>query len=220
MYKPILRERWFNAEQHYSDVDWTCFTAVVDAFSLRLRRWYVDPAEALVTHGHFGFPVVALSSILIDTLSQYESGKQFSSRKIFIDFVERRMPAFAGKLPNPIRALVPTRKGPKEARLKTVPQVLYAGFRCGVVHEAHIPLYGAIHGENQPFEIHAKGFAEYANGTPCPTVVINPKLLLDATTAAYRGYVAELRNDTAKDESLRKQFAKKIQLSFGLAITP
>lgn len=218
MYRPIQEARWFNASERYSEVDWGNFSRVVDSFSRRLEQWYIEPTSVLLhASGHFGFPVVALTSVLVDTLSQYEMGVPASHRQAFMDFISSRMPRFTGALPHPIRTREPNGKS---QTLENIEEVLYFGFRCGVIHEAHIPLYGAIHGNADPVEIHEHGLAEYTNGDPCPTVVVNPELYFEGAKDAYAAYLADLRCEAPKNGELRTRFARKVESSFGVTIAP
>lgn len=217
MYRPIREARWFNACERYSEVDWADFSRVVDSFGRRLELWYIEPTSVVLdASGHYSFPVVALTSVLIDTLSQYVSGAKESSRQYFMNFISNRMPNFTGQLPNPIR----TRYKGNDRMLKTIEEVLYFGFRCGVVHEAHIPLYGAIHGSDHPVEVHQHGFAEYENGAPCPTVVVNPRLYFEEARTACAAYLTELRCEAPKNDELRRCFAQKLVWSFGITVAP
>ena len=59
-------------------------------------------------------------------------GAAESRGSMSVDVVERMLPGFAPNLPAPIRR--PTRPD-----LVTGTDLLYSGFRSGIVHEAHIP---------------------------------------------------------------------------------
>ena len=140
-YTPIPAGRIFSPGVLYSDINWTSLREVVTAFGTRIREWYMQPARALeVASGNYAFAVMALNCLLIDTLSQFFSGEPQSKRSVFLSFVGPKLPAFSQRLSTPIER--PTGSNP--AALEDVAQVLYFGFRCGILHEAHVPLYGAI----------------------------------------------------------------------------
>src|SRR5262245_42692335 len=70
---------------HVSEVDWSKRESVIDAFATRIEDWYLQPCRAMhASSGHYAFPAMAINSLLIDTLSQFEAGQETSSRRTFI----------------------------------------------------------------------------------------------------------------------------------------
>ena len=107
MFYTVTRDsRLFKPGTLYDRIDWTNLDAIADAFADRVSEWYVRPAEALkAVSGHFAFGAMALNCVLIDTLSQYYSGSDFSTGDHFKNFVRVSFPDFTVKLPNPDHSL-------------------------------------------------------------------------------------------------------------------
>lgn len=176
-YKPVLNNRWFKPEVRYADIDWTDFSAIVAEWEGRIREWYLQPARALQgASGHFAFPVMALACMLVDTLSQFYTGAQRSHRTIFLDFVQQRLP----RLDNPVSPPIQRPPGLQPPQITNTAEALYYGFRCGILHEAHVTPYGAILGLNQIVQVEPAGFTTYADGTDCPTIIFDPHRTIDA----------------------------------------
>lgn len=227
-YNPVKENRWFRAEKKYSDIKWDDFKQVVAEFTGRIEDWYIKPAETLQkTSGHYSFAIMALNCLLIDALSQYYYGAQQSpteaangcnkpcesSRSKFMDFVKERIPQLAG-------TFGPAIKTPK-GELTELEDVLYSGFRCGILHEAHVPLFGGIVGQDSAAKFHPSGFTTYADpavGTDCLSVTIDPGHMLALIRSAFTDLVSDLLNPDAAFNDRRLRFKEKFESSFGIPI--
>jgi hypothetical protein len=212
-YQPVRDQRYFTSEELYSQIDWTDFRKVVDAFRRRLEGWYVTPAQIIRDHSwHYSFALMALDCLLIDALSQYYYGVTTSSRTTFKDFVKESLPALAS-LPAPIKC-------PGAADLKTYADVLYAGFRCGILHEAHVPLYGGMSPlAARLYAFEPTGYTKYHDGTDCPTVQVDPVVLFDELKKVFAVYLSDLVNPDARHDDRRAKFKAKFSSSFGIDVT-
>ena len=215
-YQPVQDQRLFKPGVLYSQIDWTSFQTIVSEFDSRIREWYLNPAKTLqCISGHYAFPVMALACLLTDTLSQFHSGETQSRGDTFKNFVRQQFPEFAQLLPTPIN-----RPGnPNPPTFTDFADVLYHGFRCGILHEAHITPYGVLSGQNTILSCVPAGLTRYQSGADCPTVVIYPKLFLDALEAFLATYVSQLLNTDAAFVGLRTNFKTKFTASFGIDIT-
>jgi len=215
-YEPVLTARWFKPGIRYSDINWNSFPTIVSEFDGRIREWYLNPGKTLnCISGHYAFPVMALACMLTDTLSQFYTGLPKSTRGTFIDFVRQQFPEFAQPLPTAINRP----PGSNPATITDYAQALYFGFRCGILHEAHVTPYGAITGQDTMLDFHAAGATRYQGGADCPTITIDPKRFLDALEAFLVTYISQLLNPDAAHEPLRTAFKTKFRLSFGIDIT-
>lgn len=216
-YVPVQTERHFDRETFYDKIDWKDLKDILKHFELRLRDWYIEPAETLrKTTGHYAFSIMAINCLLIDTLSQFETGAPKSSGKRFIDFSKKHLSGFGGTGHTSIRA---TDRNGNPTTLMDFSEILYVGFRCGILHQAHIPLYGAVDpGYAKVVGVEA-GATKYADGTDCPTVVINPLLLFDNVGNCFGNYMAKLWDSDASNDTLRAAFATKFKNSFGIDIS-
>jgi hypothetical protein len=215
-YQPVQDQRLFKPGVLYSQIDWTRFHTIVSEFDGRIREWYLNPAKTLqCISGHYAFSVMALACLLTDTLSQFYSGKPSSDRETFKEFVRQQFPTFAQLLPTAINR--PAHSNP--ATLTDFADVLYHGFRCGILHEAHITPYGVLSAQDMILSCVPTGLTFYQGGVDCPTVVIYPKLFLDALEAFLVTYVSQLLNPDAAFNDLRTHFKTKFKASFGIDIT-
>lgn len=219
-YTPVQNARAFRLTTRYDEISWHDFPKVVDAFHGRIDDWYILPTKELINHkegGHFAFAVMALNCLLIDTMSQYVYGDLSSSRSLFKDFVRARMPKLAGPLPTQINQPI-SHYNLRGDPLTTHKDVLYTGFRCGILHQAHVPLYGVLYGNPTPFSFQTSGITKYANGTDCPTVICNPREVFQEVETAFLQYLDELLNPDPRFNTLRQLFKAKFDDSFGVTI--
>jgi len=216
-YEIIPGDRHFNKDQLYSDIAWTKLNEVVDAFGKRIRDWYFDPAKEMAKNGHFAFSVMALNCLVIDTLSQFVCGTDLSSGATYKQFIKARLPnAYSIDLDKPIRHC----DGKHSTDLRDVADVLYHGFRCGILHQAHITPYGLVDpGLCQPVCQNPSGHVKYKScGSDCPSVVLNPLQLLCDLSNVFENYLANLKNRDSRYDELRVNFKNKFARSFGVDV--
>ncbi len=219
-YSPVQSARAFRRTTRYDEISWNDFSKVVDAFHGRIDDWYILPTKALIHHaegGHYAFAVMALNCLLIDTMSQYVYGALSSSRSLFKNFVRARIPKLAGPLPTKIDQPVSPHNQNGDP-LTTYEDVLYTGFRCGILHQAHVPLYGVLYGEPTPFSFQTSGVTQYASGADCPTVICHPKEVFNEVETAFLQYLDELLDPDPQFNTLRQLFKAKFEDSFGVPI--
>lgn len=211
-----LSKRFFSSSKLYSDVDFGSLDAVVDAYCHRILEWYLNPAKELAKNFHFAFAVMALDCLLIDALSQFVAGIEASSGEEFKRFIRMRLP---GSYSAPLQVSIRHSDGKGERTLTDVADVIYYAFRCGVVHQAHVTLYGGVApGEDQAV-VPSSGLLKYKDtGTDCPSVVLNPLVLLKDLEYSFEQYLADLKNREPSRDGLRANFKKKFSSSFGIDI--
>lgn len=216
IYEVVQANRYFDKDRLYSEIDWTKLDQIVDAFQKRIQDWYLDPAKELAKNGHFAFSVMALNCLLIDTLSQFACNEDFSDPKTFKKFITDKLPQYAVTLSPAILH----NDGKRKINLADVADVLYHGFRCGILHQAHITPYGLVDpGASQPVRQEISGHVKYkSSGSDCPAVVINPLKLLEDISNVFDGYLKELTDRDTKHDQLRVNFKDKFSKSFGVDV--
>jgi hypothetical protein len=225
-YAPVQTERYFEKAQKYSEINWDNFAEVVDAFELRIKGWYIDPAEHLLQHsGHYSFTVMATTCLLIDALSQYRYGKLFSKGEHFKDFVKDFLPSYNGDLPSHVLHY-DHNHNPRGKRIKKFSEVLWNGFRCGILHEAHAPLYCGVNPGNMPPQFKPTGHARYGStatpslvGGECPVVIVYPEHLFREVLAFFGEYIRDLKDKDPQYDGLRSNFKSKFSESFGVDLS-
>jgi len=108
-YQPVLDKRYFQAQEQYSTIDWSDFSAVVGAFTAKIEGWYLAPGRLLRPTWDHAFALMSIDCLLIDVLSQYYYGALTSEQRTFKLFARRQFPAFRRKLPEIILAPAPRR---------------------------------------------------------------------------------------------------------------
>lgn len=217
-YTATQDRRWFKPDVLYSSIDWSSLDDVVDAFAGRLEEWYIKPAEALKVSGHYAFGAMALNCILIDTLSQYHSGGLFSTAGTFKDFVRSKLPEFGQPLSPPVDHF-DARKG-EAKQLTDFAEALYYAFRCGIIHEAHVTPYGMIHGNGHVVTQESSGHVTYTtDGSDCPSVIVDPWVLLDRIKSVLAAYVCDLKDRDTVFDDLRMRFKTKFSDAFGVNVS-
>jgi hypothetical protein len=224
-YTPVQNARAFRRMTRYDQINWNNFGEVVDAFHGRIDDWYILPTKELINHkdgGHYAFAIMALNCLLIDTLSQFYYGADRSpserrdsfpesSQAKFKDFLVAQLNHRTGPLPTKIESA--------RGDLLTFEDVLYSGFRCGILHQAHVPLYGAIAGVPGVLEFEASGKTKYADGRDCPTVICFPQELFEEIETVFLKYLVDLMNPDLGFNDLRRRFKAKFEDSFGVTIS-
>lgn len=215
-YEVVQANRYFDRNRRYADIDWNSLDQIVDAFERRLLDWYFDPAKELAKNVHFAFAVMALNCLLIDTLSQFAYGNASSSPAAFKQFIRDNLPQYSGRLLKPIQH----HDGNRTCSLADVADVLYHGYRCGILHQAHISPYGLIDpGASQAVRQSPSGYVKYkSSGSDCAAVVVNPRALLEDLSGVFEGYLRDLKNPDPRHGPLRTKFKDKFSRSFGLDV--
>ena len=182
----------------FEDSDWKglAFTSERDwvraiaALRKRLEERFVRPARSLLRRKRSGFAVLALDSLLVETLQQFLEGvpetpkivrngrRVLASEEYFKAFLTSRYfgPGF-------------------EDRTATL---FYRTVRCGILHQAEVKGSSLVRRHRPLVRLSAD-----QNG-----VVVNPVLFHNRVEAAVRSYLADLRKPTETD--LRRRFRDKM----------
>jgi hypothetical protein len=217
IHQSAWKKRAFSKKKLYKDIDWSDLDQIIDAYRERIEQWYLSPAKELARDCHSAFSVMALNCLLIDTLSQFVAGIPSSKPDQFKDFIRNRLPSiYRRELRTPIERDKHER-GPKI--LANVADVLYHGFRCGILHEAHTPPYCGVAQVKSGVRV-VSGLVKYrGSGADCTTVIVDPLKLLKELDKRFESYVRELKNRQSKHNQLRENFKKKFSTSFGIDVT-
>jgi hypothetical protein len=241
-YEPVQTERFFDRNRKYAEINWAYFPGIVDAFEQRIHGWYIDPIEFLLEKGqsqrvrnivrcltgrdeagHYSFTVAAMSCLLIDTLSQYNFGILESNPDKFKDFVRENLSNYNMPLRPPIAGYRPSGR---HVVLSDIADVLYHGFRCGILHQAHAPLYCGIVPGDSPPKVESINHAKYSRGAThsdpgmdCPVVVICPEHLFNEVMTFFTSYLNRLKDKSDENDLLRDNFKMKFTDSFGVDIS-
>lgn len=245
-YEPVKEQRYFERDRRYDSINWGDFGDIVQAWSRRIDGWYVDPVKVLLDRdlgrwqrrllqwitgrrnpGHFAFTVMAISCLMIDTLSQYRFGKTTSNGWDFKQFVRDHLQNYAASLPANIWHYDDGHNS-QGRELTDYADVLWHGYRCGILHQAHAPLYcGIVPGHSGPnFEPvdHAIYGPRAVNsisvpGTDCPVVSLCPEHLFDEVDRFLGAYVQQLVDPAPRHDTVRDHFKHKFQDNFGIDIS-
>lgn len=223
-YEVMQKDRFFNRHQKYVDIDWKSLSVVSDAFRKRIDDWYLEPIRRLKKEsdgGHFAFTAMALNCLMIDTLSQYEYGLAESDGRKFKQFVRDYLKAYSGQLKVPIQY---PRLNKKTGAIitfahKTVEDVLWAGFRCGILHQAHTAPYCGVRPAGHRMSQRVSGFVKSGtSGSDVGTVIVNPWRLFKDVEKVFHGYIKRLNKRGAAHDPLRAHFKEKFTDSFGVDV--
>lgn len=216
-YKPVKAERFFNKNCRYDAIKWNDEKEVIREFKQQLTDWYIEPSLTLEAKESAEFALLALTCMLIDTLAQYEAGAAASSQTCFKNWLvnSRTFSHYANRFPDPVRET----SAPTSAEVAAnFADAVYKAFRCGILHEAHVTLYGGIWGCNDEIEYHPKGETLYADGSDCPSVVIDPRKLFRKVMTEFEDYFTRLLNDDTQYQPIRDRFKQKFLSSYGIDI--
>lgn len=249
-YEPVVANRYFSKSVKYDEVysHRNDLKKVVAYFDTRIKDWYIDPIDVLLESnlpkwrkrivrwltgrahgGHYSFSVAAATCMLIDTLSQFIDGRPEGTPNVFKTFVRNNLPSYSIAVTPPIDGYRPptgSATNPRHSQLNDVADVLYNGIRCGILHQAHSPLYCGIVPGNSPPRIEASGSTKYAAGATnstvggdCPVVVIQPEHLFREVMTFYTDYLKNLCDPDPQYNTIRDHFKAKFADSFGIDIS-
>lgn len=213
-YKPVKTRRYFNRAKKYSEIDWNNEMEVFREFKVKLDDWYVQPARALTRKEHAAFAVLALTCGLIDTLSQFEVGVARGNRHTFRDWLRKHFTNCARPFSTPIKENATASSNAAEDYADAV----YFAFRCGILHQSHSAVYSGIVGQKRTFSYHRRGLTTYGDGSPCPTVIIDPARLLKRVLVVYKAYFKNLLDPSPSHAPLRQKFKAKFLADYGIDI--
>jgi hypothetical protein len=165
--------------------DWSM---AIDAFEQRLQMRFFDPIECLrvaeqdkrPTERRFGFAVLALDCMLLETLASFRDGLEDTigrSKEIFCGFLRGR-PEFSGVFDEGLASS------------------FYYQFRCGVLHQTEVAGRGKIWSIGPIVQV--------VDGS----IIVNRNALHDALTQAFHNYLNELRDP--ENVEIRSRFARKM----------
>lgn len=231
------QHREFGADTTYKELyrKRTDLMYVIDTWEARIKTWYLKPMGSLAVSNDNSFAVMLLACVLIDTLSQFEHGKEESDSDCFKSWArELGKGEFKRRITPVIQYLPPGKKNPK--KITDCAEALWEGFRCGIVHQAHAPLYciasdlGDKHDEgavwltrestNEPRE-YAQYSQQFVNdhGLPnceCHSVMVDPWVLGRLVESKFQKYLGDLRD--GKKSHYRKNFKDKFRWCHGIDV--
>ena len=160
----------------------------ISIFECRMRRRFIDPVDYLVyaeteklaTQRCFGFAVLALDCMLVETLGAFLKGLKDTDRKsesTFCEFLSTR-PRFC----NDFNEALATR--------------FYKGFRCGILHQTETG------GDSRVWSV---GPMIHTDGDK---ITVNRNEFHQRLKAEFLSYLDELRDP--RNTELRKNFRKKM----------
>lgn len=214
-FSPNREKRVFRPGRYFKEIDFGNFDTVIKEYEQRIQSWYIDPAEKLLPKNDcrsndFGFAVLTFALLLIDTMSQYEYGELSSSKTNYKKWLKNHFSSSETEL-NP--AIIYN-----NTTLENIADILYHGFRCGILHEAHVPIYGVINADEElPFKLAEENLTYTQDDERCETLIVNPYLFFKMTVSFFKKYINELKNPS--NSELRSNFKKKFKNSFGISIT-
>ena len=182
----------------FTDSDWKKLTftserdwiRAVAALRRRLEERFVKPARSLLRFSRSGFAILALDSLLVETLQQFREGvpetpyvirngrRVLASEEYFKAFLTSQY--FGRGFNNQTATL------------------FYRTVRCGILHQAEVKESSLVR-RDQPL-VSLSGDQK--------GVIVNPVLFHKRVETALRNYLADLRKRTEVD--LRRRFRHKM----------
>ncbi|MEX2498949.1 MAG: hypothetical protein WD397_08760 [Wenzhouxiangellaceae bacterium] len=179
-------EEWRSLDLDKNEEDWRIAIGVLND---RLNARYIEPIEKLVeseaelkaTDRRFGFTILAIDLLLMETIQAFKDGLETTdgkSKSVFIRFLEDSS-HFSKYFTN------------KEQREK-----FYKEFRCGILHQAEVQSSALVWSIGDLYE--------RVDGME----ILNRSAVHEALKADLQDYIAQL-NDP-ESEALRSNFRKKM----------
>jgi hypothetical protein len=185
---------WKNLNlEKYESPDWP---KAVEIFETRIRRRFLDPVDVLIAHevdkqrGTFGFSIMAIDCLVIETLQGFREGKpdhNGKSKDLFVGFLKSRWAGdFGGKLDDKCKATM-----------------FYERCRCSLHHS------GQTDGE---LRLQRSGpMIQFESGD---RIVVNRTAFHEAVKCEFNRYLGELLDGS--DSELRENFCRKMSAICGI----
>lgn len=168
-----------------ASTDWSKAVQILEA---RIRDRFIEPIDYLIaaedskpaTKRRFGFTVLAVDCLLVETLGAFIDGLEDTdgkSKDTFCKFLTKR-PLFSPDFPQPLA------------------EKFYKEFRCGILHQAEIG------GQSKVWSV---GPMIRTEGDK---VIVNRNMFHQQLKKEFRIYLTELED--SKNSELRKNFRKKM----------
>lgn len=179
-------ERWKTLSlDDPTSADWN---VAISAFESRIRERYLAPADFLVaaeketraTERRFGFAVLALDCLLVETLGAFLEGLEETtnrSKEIFCKFLT-------------------SRRQFNVAFSQALAEKFYKEFRCGVLHQAEVGGTSKVWSVGPLVQIDGE------------SIIVNRNEFHARLSAEFTEYLGELRDQS--NGQLRSHFRKKM----------
>ncbi|MFQ5741449.1 MAG: hypothetical protein ACE5JX_20830 [Acidobacteriota bacterium] len=184
---------------NFTDKDWQALDLskeadrlrAIEAFRLRIEERFLKPVRAIMSFSRSGFAMLALDSLLVETLQQFVQGVQETPRgdaaAYFLAFLQR--PAFRGAFND------------------TSAELFRNTIRNGILHQAEVKQSSLVRRDGPLIQITSTGDG----------VVVNPVLFHCRLEDALQDYVEELKKHGS---ALWKPFRTKMEFIAGKNPTP
>ncbi len=176
---PDFTDAQWKALTFRSERDWI---RAVSVLRRRLEARFLKPARSLRRQKRSGFAILALDSLLVETIEQFLQGQPETPRRsgeaYFTSFLTGRY--FGSGFDANTAAL------------------FYTTIRCGILHQAEVKASSLVRRTGPVVTLAADG-----NG-----VTVNPLLFHDRMERATKAYLAALRNP--RNHDLRQKFRDKM----------
>ena len=214
-------ERYFTYKNKIKELKGKNFFEIVDLFKKRITKWYIEPAEHLLSSSvHYDFIVMAINIIIIDLLSQYRYNLKKSNPKRFRRFLRDYIPEFDNSFTKRGKIIYYDFEEKKfiSKHVQTFPGnysvAFYKAFRNGIVHNAVILPYGGI-GRDYSEIIYEEVWGQPDDKL---TLAINCKLLFKKLKEVFEKYITDLKDRDSINDILRCNFTAKFYRDFGYVI--
>ncbi|MGP0591399.1 hypothetical protein ACTRXD_02525 [Nitrospira sp. T9] len=182
----------------YEDADWkkleldhgtsSDWPKAINIFEARIKGRYLDPSNMLIaaeeeimpTNRRFGFTILAIDCLLIETLQAFIEGKKHTknkSKEMFQNFLT-------------------TRQSFSKYFNQQLADRFFYDYRCGILHQTEIPRESLVWSVGPLMEL---------NG---PRMAINRTEFHEALKLEFASYLTDLRNP--QNVNLRKHFRNKM----------
>jgi len=216
-------ERNFTFNKTISELNGKNFCEIVDLFKKRITKWYIEPAELLLSSSvHYDFIVMSINIIIIDLLSQYRYNLKKSNKRRFKRFLRDNIPEFDNHFVHDgkIKYYSFRERNFISPPVQTFPAnygvAFYEAFRNGIVHNATILPFGGIGRDDPNNIIHEEAWGGLLDKKV--TLVINSKLLFEKLKKLFEKYISDLKDRNYLNDILRYKFKEKFYRDFGFTI--
>jgi hypothetical protein len=204
--------KYFNQDEFFDEVDWGDWKAVVGGFEKRFDKWYFVHLQG----NHASYVDLCALCALIDVFSLYQSGTSWHAPKTYKEFLRKLHPAFRKQLQAPIRLSRYEQGAWKDALLKDVADVFYAGVRCSLHHHGDLSSFAGMSGTGQVAREHPNAGFSVDRRQSYSLIVFDPGVLKIHLRRWLATYCRDLRLDPGSPQA--RAFRTRILTDFGISV--
>jgi hypothetical protein len=212
---PRIHSKFYNKDARFKDVDWGCWSSVIDGFQERFTGWYFDFFKG----EHQSYVDFCSLCALVDVFTYYdgdEGDPDWHDPRRYKEFLRKLDSTFRKRLRTPITTSRCRSGKWSLAKLKDYADVFYAGVRCSLHHHGDLAAFAGMKATGDIASESPNAGSSLCGEYSYSLVIFDPAVLKEALEKWLRNYCAELKENPSSKKA--KAFRTRFHGDFGIRI--